>query len=170
MYLTPPTGQGIPFDIVASICGAIGHLYPNAKMGPGNPDGVCLIIPSGDRQADTFDQNTASATKLAADPDLSDDYGITSWDGQTLSGTVGADYRQQLAAWAYTLLTESGDAFNYVEQQIRTPEGRPFLVTAAWSEQQTPHQLRMKAEQRADTAEQELAALRHTTSRSESPK
>ena len=70
-------------------------------------------------------------------------------DGATIGRDSKDEAWQALAAWAFTVLT-AFDAPNYVEQPITVemPDGRhrQLVVIAAWSPNQTPHELRLKAE------------------------
>lgn len=161
-YLVPENGQGIPFDVITSLIPAIGHMWPGAQMGPGREgfggaEGMAIIIPTGER-AKPLTKAAAKKIKRHREDDT-DDSGVVGFDGKTLTATTPDEYRERLAHWAYLMLTQSEEAINYAEQEVRAPDGRKFVVTAAWSERQTPHALRMAAEKRAEEAEAKLAAI-----------
>ena len=164
-YLLPEVGQGIPFDVIGSLIRAVGLLWPGAEMGPGRHEfggveGISIIIPAVDR-AKPLTKAAAKKIKQHRD-DYTEDSGVIGYDGKTITATSPDDYRQRLAHWAYMMLTQSEGAINYVEQEVTAPDGRRFVVTAAWSGRQTPHALREAAEKRAEVAEARVAELEAT--------
>lgn len=158
-YIVPEAGRAIPFDVIGSLMPAIGHLWPGAKMGPGqstfgHTDGVSIIIPA-DERAKPMTKAAARKIKKHRDEETGD-AGVIGYGADGLTATTPEDYRRRLGEWAYMMLTGVDGAINYVEQGVTAPDGRALVVIAAWSEGQTPHALRMAAEKRADAAEARL--------------
>lgn len=161
VFLSSDNTRGIPFDVTASLVQAVGAMYPGTTMGAGQQtfgrvDGFSLRIPAADRRAGPA---TPPGSVARTEPDPADpSCGVTGFDGATLSCSTPPQASQQLASWAHTLLADN-EAVNYVEQAAYLPDGRRLVVTACWSETQTPHELRVAAEQRAEQAETQLRTL-----------
>lgn len=157
-------GESIPLEVVSSLLRAVGTMYPGATMGPGRgfggrSDGFSLRLPLAEIQAGPA---VAPEAVPGADDTVpeQDRVGLIGWDGECLSVTTPAEAAQALAQWAVLLLSAYPEAENYVEQQVITPEERHLAIAACWSKSQTPHQLRLAAEQRADRLQAELDQLR----------
>ena len=161
VFLSCDNTRGIPFDVTASLVQAAGAMYPGTTMGAGRQtfgrvDGFSMRIPAADRRAGRA-APPDSVARIEPDPD-DRSCGVTGFDGATLSCSTPPQASQQLARWAHTLLADN-EAVNYVEQAAYLPDGRRLVVTACWSETQTPHELRVAAEQRAEQAETQFRAL-----------
>ena len=150
--------QPLPLDVAGNLIKAIGTMYPDAQivLSEHGPD---LVIDLGTRTA------RHSKKRIAAEMDDGEpvDAGFSfTPDGVKVSTPQEATLA--LAEWAYIMLTAHEDAFNYVEQTVTLPadgdrEAKRLLLTACWSKGQTPHALRMAAEERAEKAEARLREL-----------
>lgn len=150
----------MPLDVSANIIAALGAMYPDATIRTDDHrSGRAMVIDLGTRTARSNKRRLAGEmTKPIVDAEVS------GWSDGTLSVTTPREAVEMLAEWARIVLTGM-DAANYVEQGATLPADgehpeRTLLVTACWSRGQTPHELRMAAEKRAEAAEAELARLR----------
>lgn len=150
----------LPMDMVSSLVRAIGTMYPDATMsGNGSGYGAELVlnVPESNRRAKGSKKALAAAKVPADDPASEPE--LTGFGDGGISMTTPKEAAENLAVWAYTLLT-SVDATNYVEQAAHHPEtGQRLAVVACWTDRQTPHELRLAAERRADEAEARLRAI-----------
>lgn len=142
--------DGIPLDVFGALTGAIGVLYPNARMGPGegfgSGNGVTLIISPEDRRNTTKGRKRAIAAKRQDhDPDEPQS-SVTGWDGESLSTIPPRELSEWLCAVGGALLINLEGAANYVEQEAHTEDGRRFAMTLQWQTGKTPHQKRAEAE------------------------
>lgn len=161
LYIEPGDRDGIPVDVFTTIAALVSKAWPEAMMGPGRYDGrgFGLILPGHAPKRVT--KKDVAAAKSEPDPDA--DMGIIGWDGQSLRTTLPEKLSRYLAEVVYSWLSAVEGASNYLEQKITHPEhpGKQLILTAAWSEGQTPHELRQKAEKRADKAEEQVRHLVH---------
>jgi len=152
-------GLPLPMDLVMSLTNAIGTMYPDATMGgdgPGYGSELVLNVSHDDRRPKATKKALRDAKVTSADPE--DELEMAGFKNGTLTVNTPREAAERLATWAHTLLAGQ-DAANYVEQVATDGEGRRLVLIAAWSEEQTPHELRLAAERRAEEAETRLAAL-----------
>jgi len=144
----------IPLDVSGNLLKALGTIYPDAAIRTDDPwSSDCMVIDVGKR--------TARTSKAKMTDDL-----ILDTDGTTLTGiddkgwnmATPREAMEGLAWWAQIVL-ENSTAPNYVEQEVFNESDRRFLVTACWSPEQTPHQLRMAAEARIVELEARISEL-----------
>lgn len=152
----------LKLDIAAALTKAIGTMWPEAVMLTDGYGGDLVAgIPKGAKA------RTAKRPLQAAAREVSDtDPQVTLTKLTPNGGTIllePQDAMRHLAEWAYTVLTATDGAINYVEQQVHLPDDlaaehghHRLTITAAWSEHQTPHELREKAEQKAQDLEARL--------------
>ena len=164
VYIDGPTGKGIPADVFATLARLISLAYPGARMGAGRGgQGWALIIPEASRHAAPVTDEEATSAKEPMDPALGDEGGFTGFDGINLSMIPPREAMKVLTHLAYTVLTTSGEnggsVANYVEQSAANSEGRHFTISIAWTEGQTPHQLRRAVEAELERANQRVAEL-----------
>lgn len=152
----------LKLDIAAALTKAIGIVWPEAVMlTDGYPGDLVAGIPKN-AKARTAKRPLAAAAREAREGAPGSIASIHP-DGATITEEPNAA-TQALAHWAYTVLTSTDGAVNYVEQQVHLPDdaaaeaghGR-LVVIAAWSDGQTPAQLRDQAERRAMDLEAQLA-------------
>lgn len=137
----------LPLSVAAALTAAVGAMWPTATTRP-DPSHLVFAIPD---RAPKRTSRKQLRTILAetCDPDGDPDAFLERWT--TTGPTIGVDTKteamQSLATWALIMLRAEA-APNYVEQVVRAvePDGteRAFVVTAAWSKGQTPHE-RIKA-------------------------
>lgn len=145
VYINGENRNGIAADVMATLCQVISLAYPDAMMGPGDPirGGFSLRIPRGGRKPRVTKKSAQAATVHADDSDGGRIVGMGE-DG-SIGLILPKDASAALAEFAFTVL-DSSDATNYVEIPVTHNDGRRFVVIAAWTPKQTPHQLRMAAE------------------------
>ena len=141
-------GLPLPLDVSAALITAIGAMWPTATIRTDARD-LQLVIPRRKPKRLTKRTMAAILAEMADDDAPEADIVQITPDGGARIGLNSADESwQQLAAWAYTVLTAT-EAANYAEQPIsvETPDGerKELVVIAAWSPGQTPHQLRKAA-------------------------
>lgn len=144
----------VPLDVAGNLTKALGLMYPDATIRSDDPKSdTCLVLDLGSRTARVSKKRLTEELLEPVDADL-----VRMRDG-TVGVSTPEEAKAGLAEWAAVLLM-SQDAFNYVEQPVTDREtGRTFLVTACWSAGQSPHELRMVAEKRAEVAEARVAEL-----------
>ena len=141
-------GLPLPLDVSAALITAIGTMWPTATIRTDARD-MQLVIPRRKPKRLTKRTMAAILAEMADDDAPETDMDQITQDGGVRVALNSADESwQQLAAWAYTVLTAT-EAANYAEQHIsaKTPDGerKQLVVIAAWSPEQTPHQLRKAA-------------------------
>ena len=148
----------LKLDISAALIKAIGVVWPEAVMLTDGLGGDLVAgIPKG-AKARVAKRPLAAAAREARESTPGTVTGIDP-NGMTVS-TDPSDATRALAEWAYTVLTATDGAANYVEQEVWCqPDGesRRLVVIAAWSNTQTPAALREKAERRVRELEAQLA-------------
>lgn len=130
----------LPLDVAGALTTAIGTMWPDAKIRAS--DDLLLLVPN--RKPKRTSQRTLRDI-LAAN--LSDDNDpeahLAGWDehGPKITLDNADEAWQQLAAWAFMVLTSSA-APNHVKQEVTAalPDGtrRTFAITCAWSPAQLP--------------------------------
>lgn len=145
----------VPLDVAANLAKAVGIMYPDSTIRTDDPrSGTCMVFDLKTRKGRSSKKALLEDLADEADADL-----LGFADGVMKVGTP-LEATANLAYWAQIMLTGSPGALNYVEQAVTDPEsGRVFCVTACWSKEQTPHQLRMVAEERAARAEARVVEL-----------
>lgn len=157
----------LKLDIAAALTKAIGTMWPEAVMLTDGFGGDLVAgIPKG-AKARTAKRPLQAAAREALDTDPQATLAKLTPNGGTIL-LEPQEAMHHLAEWAYTVLTATDGAINYVEQQVHLPEDlatktghHRLTITAAWTEHQTPAALREKAEQRATELQYQLAEARH---------
>ena len=157
-------GLPLPLEVAGTLMALVGAAYPDCVIDTtgARGNGLHIVIPAGSR---TRKVSKAEAKKTRAlvegedGPSGNQFAGFsTSADGKVAATLLSEDeVIHSLAAGALAIL-ERHEAENYVEWTL-TADGRSLAVSACWSESQTPHQLRLAAEVRADAAEARVAEL-----------
>jgi hypothetical protein len=145
----------VPLELAANLTKAIGIMYPDATIRTDDPrSGTCMVFDLGGRKGRSSKKALLEDMADETDADL-----LGFGDGVMKVGTP-QEATANLAYWAQIMLSVSPEALNYVEQTVTDPEsGRVYCVTACWSKEQTPHELRMAAEERATRAEARVVEL-----------
>lgn len=148
----------LKLDIAAALTKAIGIMWPEAVMLTDGLGGDFVAgIPKG-AKARAAKRPLANAARQARDSEPGTVTGIES-NGMTVA-MEPSEAIHALAEWAYTALSATDGAANYVEQEVWTDvggESRRLVVIAAWSPEQTPARLREEAERRVRELEAQLA-------------
>lgn len=151
----------LKLDLAAALTKAIGVMWPEAVMLTDGLGGDFVAgIPKG-AKARTAKRPLAAAARQARDSEPGTVTGIEP-DGLTVAMEPSEAIRA-LAEWAYTALSATDGAANYVEQEVWSEtdgESRRLVVIAAWSPEQTPARLREEAERRVRELEAQLADAR----------
>lgn len=155
----------LPLDVSGQLLRAIGSIYPHAQIqtNPARTHTLVVEIPDSDRFADIDGDLDAETT---GDPAFVPAAPITP-DAEMLltsvrDGSFGMSAPEFLMSVLAGLVSDVLDdpaALNYVEIPALRPDGTCVTVTACRSEAQTPHQLRLAAETRADRCAAALRAL-----------
>lgn len=144
--------HGVPLDVFASITAAIGVLYPNAMMGPGeHGQGVALILGPGDRRRTVKGHKRAIAAKKEYDEDGVGDVDVIGYEDGSLKTTAPEEGNRILLEYGLNFLVNEGGP-NYVEQRATLPDGRGIVFTVQWRDGKSPTELRAEAEARITTA------------------
>lgn len=163
IYLVGEDRRGIPAEMVSTVLRAIGAVYPHTMMGPGHPllGGLSLRVSAADRRRPKRLSKKA-AEELLGEEDVQDPVRVQQFEDATLTFTGPEEGMRVLAAAAHAALSGAGDdppVANYVESLVTCADGRQLVVSAAWSTTQTPHQLRVRAEQELKVAQDRIAVL-----------
>jgi len=145
--------DGIPLDVFGSITGAIGVLYPNAKMGPGEyGNGVTLVVSPEDRRNTVKGRKRAIAAKRQAiDPD-EPQAGVLGWDGESLRTVTPPEAAEVLLRYGLAFIEGTEGAVNNVTQRAMLPDGRGLLLTVQWLHGKSPAEQRDEARARVTAA------------------
>ena len=131
----------LALSIAGPLCQAIGTLWPGAMVSTTESDALVMTVPDKGPQ-----RLTKKAAREILGADDHDHDGAITRSGPGKLTVTPDDAWDELALFAYVVLTASG-AINYVEREVTDREtGERFVVIAARSPGQTPHVLRMKAE------------------------
>lgn len=140
----------MPMNMAGQIMQAIGTLWPEATVS-NSARGMTMHLP--DVAAKRVGKRALCDAVAAVD--ASEDVLLTGGGVGDVTVSVPKSATWALAAWAAEWLTSEA-APNYVEQLVELAEEdavdgkRRLLLTACWSKEQTPHELRLQAEARAD--------------------
>lgn len=144
----------LPMSVSATLMNLVGTAWPDAELVDSNGGGF-----AGDRHmvlrvpdAPARDVSAQEAADAVVEP--GDD------DGDLLElgpNGVSVSRPEQLSAMMLDIMLagfeENPDAVNYLENHVRDPKtGKEYVLIFARSVGQTPHELRMAAEARSDTA------------------
>lgn len=144
-------------DLAAALTKAIGVMWPEAVMLTDGFGGDLVAGIPKDAKARAAKRPLAAAAQQARDSEPGTVTGIES-NGMTVA-MEPSEAIHALADWAYTALSATDGAANYVEQEVWTDAGdesRRLVVIAAWSPEQTPARLREEAERRVRELEAQL--------------
>lgn len=147
----------IPLDVSGNIIMALGTMYPDAVIRTDDPrsrDG--LVIDLGTRKA------RSSKRRITAEMDTEESEATLTGLGDGMIQFATPKEATETLAVAANIMLTSHEATNYVEQEVHMEDGRSFVFHACWSKGQTPHELRIKAEKRAEKAEGLVAELEAT--------
>lgn len=149
----------LPGDVAMTIQRAVGVAYPRTELKLGTGDEMVLLVKDSDRDARI---KAGPVLEVIAEPRDQDEPDLLGMDeqGVTLGAVAGAN------AWVVSTLgaalAEAG-ATNYIETKY-THRGDSYVAVVARSEEQTPHELRLAAEERARDAEHRVAELERLVS------
>ena len=149
----------LKLDIAAALTKAIGVMWPEAVMLTDGLGGDLVAGIPKDAKARAAKRPLAAVAQQARDSEPGTVTGIEP-NGMTVA-MEPSEAIHALADWAYTALSATDGAANYVEQEAWADlggESRRLVVIAAWSPEQTPARLREEAERRARELEAQLAA------------
>lgn len=142
----------LPADIASTILKLIGEAYPSTKVqtaGPG--DALNLLIPKNERPVHPDSPSAGEPMELYR----LDVNGASFSTSLELGATMTRVMEESFAEF---------DAENYVEMKLSVPtsEGgtHHYAMIFARTEGQSPHELRQKAERRAEAAESEVERLK----------
>lgn len=152
-------GLPLPLDVVTSIGNAICAMYPSAriKTDGGHVGDLVLVIDDELRRPRVGKQKLAKAKVATDDPEM--EGLLAQWNADGMGISFPEYTRLRLAEICVAIL-EVEDAPNYLEIPVTAPDGKRYAVAACRSKEQTPHALRMKAEQERDAALAEVERLR----------
>lgn len=152
VYISPRAYDGIPMDVFASISTALGFLYPNARMGPGEGSrGVAIVISEEDRKPKrVLKRAIVKGKETTDDPDSQ--VGVIGFNGQDLTTTVPEEAAEILTRYGAAILLGTKGAVNYVEQRATLPDGRALTMTVQWVQGKSPSEMRAAAEAERDAA------------------
>ena len=158
-----------PVDVVAAVSQLLGVAWPQAMVRPGGGiggRGYDILIPRRPKPERVTRKAMAEilAETLAGPDDPEVDLTSLTPDGFKFGVDSKDEAWQRLATWAWIVL-HFHEAANYVEQPVtiddpETGKPRTLLVTACWSEGQTPARLRGKAEAELAAVRAELAEVK----------
>lgn len=162
--------QGIPLDVVTTLTNLIGAAYPGAVIDGsgkhiyGYPDkGFVFLVDPATRQK--VSKKNIKKAKAHADPDCEPTAtGMTADDDGIVLHTVPPEeLARELGGIAHVIFTNmAGD--NYIEWEVRAKDENEqlqfYVLSIARRKKQTPHALRMKAEEALEEAEDELGEFR----------
>jgi hypothetical protein len=151
-------GLPLPLDVVISLTNAIGAMYPSAKIKTNSGyEEMVIVIDDDQRRPRVGKKKLAAAKNTSEDPANEQD--VLAWDDDHLVTSTPEELSLYLGGACAHLLASNESAVNYMEMQV-TYKGKPYVVAACRSKGQTPHALRMKAEQERDAALAEVERLR----------
>lgn len=152
-------GLPLPLDVVTSVGNAICAMYPSAriKTDTRHVGDMVLVIDDEQRLPRVGKQKLAKSKVTTDDPKM--EGLLAQWDADGMGISFPEYTRLRLAEICVSIL-ENDAAPNYLEWPVRAPDGRRYVVAACRSMGQTPHALRMKAEQERDAALAEVERLR----------
>ena len=148
----------LKLDLAAALTKAIGVMWPEAVMLTNGLDGDLVAGIPKDAKARAAKRPLAAAAQQARDSVPGTVTGIEA-NGMTVA-VDPSEAMRALAEWAYTALSATDGAANYVEQEVWSEAGgesRRLVVIAAWSPAQTPARLREEAERRVRDLDAQLA-------------
>lgn len=154
----------LPLDVAGTLMRAVGTLYPGTTIGIPGP-GEALVLNITDEDRGVTDQVMAEMAELKEFADAATaELELAQTDGESLKSTSGGWLAQILVPAGKAFLTSIG-AEHYVEQEVIDPAGGDdtpgememsmrdpdepgvrYVFSVARSPEQTPHQLRLKAE------------------------
>jgi hypothetical protein len=150
----------VPLDVAGTLMSLVGAAYPSTTVSS-DRNGLTFHIEDGDRSTDPD-----LFTKAAALRQEADEFSLETYLQHIGGGEVAVTLPQILAATlvglAEGMFEEHSPDVNYLETVVSStthPEQR-WAVIVSRSAGRTPHELRTKAEARADAAEAEVARLK----------
>lgn len=142
----------LPLDVVVSLTRAVGVLYPNAMIDNTDSRHLTFVVDQSDRAPRVSKKALAAAKAESSEHEAQ----ATNFKDGTLTTTV-PEALEVFAEYAYIALIGTDGAVNYLEQKMHhKASGRDLVFCVAWSKGQTPHELRMAAENRADELQRRI--------------
>ena len=141
----------LPLDVAGTLMKVVGAAYPGTRVAT-NTAGMVFTIPLESRVPD----GDVDAYLEGFEPDLLDPE-----VGQTMLTHTGISAPEWLANVVGGIAKIAiGEAPNYIEAPYRTADGiETYVLTVARSKGQTPHQLRIAAEERIERLEDKLKEM-----------
>lgn len=151
-------GLPLPFDVVASLSYAFDAMYPDSKIKTSAHPGEMVILIDDEHRRPRVGKKKLRDAKVTAEAGIAD-VQVLGWEDDHLALSTPEELSLMLAAPCAHLIAAFEDAVNYVELEVEH-DGNRYTVAACRSRGQTPHALRMKAEQERDEARAEVDRLR----------
>ncbi len=151
----------LPLDVSSTLMRIIGAAYPHSMIrARDDTRTLSIVIPDGDRPLSPEDVEPETLRGLVVEhhPDADADVTSLGADG------IGVATPEYLANICRTVLeasfSQNPEAKNYLETEVFSPtDGKRYVMTFARSAQQTPHALRMIAEEKLTRALDRIAEL-----------
>lgn len=141
----------LPLDVAGTLMKVVGAVYPGTRVAT-NTAGMVLTIPLESRIPDgDVDAYLEGFEPEMLDPEI----------GQTMLTRTGISAPEWLANVVGGVAKIAiGEAPNYIEAPYRAADGiETYVLTVARSKGQTPHQLRLAAEERIERLEAKLKEM-----------
>lgn len=152
-------GLPLPLDVVSTLSRVMCAVYPTAVIDPARGQGreLVVVIDEDARMPRVSKKALAAAKVEIEDPAM--EGSLASLDEGGAMGVVLPEVvREQLAAICIAMLADA-EAPNYLEIPVTTADGTRYAVAACRGIKQTPHALRMDAEEHLGEARDKLAAI-----------
>lgn len=154
----------LPIDITATLINIIGLTYPGAAFKEGRGGGyggnrLVLSIPAQDRHKSAKKAEKYQRAKVHLDAET--EAFISELRPDAVGSGLPEHLAQMFVAMAKTWFDAYPDAQNYLESMVYDRETRrSWVFTVARSQEQTPHELRRRAEAERDALAAEVQRLR----------
>lgn len=152
-------GLPLPMDVVGSLMHALAVMYPDGAIDAkrSRVGEMVAVIPDVSRYAKVDDRELQAAKVTTDDPKM--EGLLAQWDADGMGISFPEYTRLRLSEICVAILSHE-EAPNYLEWPVTAPDGQRYAVAACRSMGQTPHALRMQAEQERDAALAEVERLR----------
>lgn len=141
----------LPLDVASTLTNLVSRAYPNGSVDMDGKGWLKMRVPAQDRidrgvAGQVADEEIAEAVVSTEDPSMEGEVqGFQ--DGNMLLGTP-EQVQLHLSEIMHKIITANPDAINYLEWTAIHPDGdgEGMVVSVSRSIEQTPHALRMEAE------------------------
>lgn len=157
-------GLPLPLDMVVTLTSLIGAAYPGAAVETSNDaytDRMVIRIPDGERRKPKRLTKAQIKAAMAEPAEADEEASLTGFHDDGITTDLPEVVAMELCSLMHQLFEHNPEAVNYLEMTIhdRDDPSRTWLATYCRSPQQTPHELRRKAEAERDEALAKLADL-----------